>query len=92
MFNTFKNGINKLQYHQIQINATILFKNLKVSDKLLFKLSGSKFFSTKLKDNLTNISSSEKSKDFFESNFSIEKSTEHISTVNHYLFILKIPV
>jgi len=36
-----------------------------------------KFFSSKLNENLA-----EKSKDFFESNFRIEKAPEHITTVS----------
>ena len=80
MFNTFKHGMSKISYHQIQTNqiktSTIFLCNY-TSKNNLFKFSVPKFFSTKANENLA-----EKSKDFFDSNFRIEKSPEHITTVS----------
>jgi hypothetical protein len=84
MFNTFKHGVNKFSISHVNSNiakSTNIFQFKIHQEKNLFKSCHSKFFSTKLKENISNLSANDKSKDFFESNFRIDKAPDHISAV-----------
>jgi hypothetical protein len=82
MFNTLKFRIKNITLLQLSTNLTNTELLCNNSSKLLFKMKNTKFFSTSnFKENLSNVSLTQKSKDFFESNFRIEKAPEHISTV-----------
>ncbi len=82
MFNTLKFRIKNITLLQLSTNLTNTELLCNNSSKLLFKMKNTKSFSSSnFKENLANVSSTQKSIDFFESHFRIEKAPEHISTV-----------
>lgn len=84
MFKTIKYDAIKFNFISVENKiSNLLSKNNNIYNNPM-KLGLIKFFSTKSKDNLPNLSTSENSRDFFESNFTISKPPEHISTVNKY--------